>query len=305
MMGASTRPRRWRSCVSGKTGERRRETLASSWRPTTAGTTTPASARGRTRCIAGGLVETLTLARPRRDGRRDRQDRATRRSARSRPASPSARRWRRRSRESRDRRPLPDRACRQLPDHRRRGRRRGGGFDHLVRPARRPQHARDLALRLSRRHGAGDRARPLLAADGSTRFPGFQAIDPARCMLVDARDLDPDEKALLEELPVIRAEVREAADKVARAEGRRRRAHASAYRPRRPRSRRAAGEPLRARRAARSPTQVREAASGMARSVPIVGLTISAYDPAFDAKGEVPPAVGQLLVDFLAALERI
>jgi arginase len=43
----------------------------------------------------------------------------------------------------------------------------------------------------------------------------------------------------------------------------------------------------------------------MARSVPIVGLTLSAYDPAFDAKGEVPPAVGRLMVDFLAALERI
>ena len=39
--------------------------------------------------------------------------------------------------------------------------------------------------------------------------------------------------------------------------------------------------------------------------VPIVGLTLSAYDPAFDAKGEVPPAVGRLLTDFLAAMERI
>ena len=57
--------------------------------------------------------------------------------------------------------------------------------------------------------------------------------------------------------------------------------------------------------AGRSPDAVREAASCMARSVPIVGLTISAYDPAFDAKGEVPPVVGRLMVDFLAALERI
>jgi arginase len=39
--------------------------------------------------------------------------------------------------------------------------------------------------------------------------------------------------------------------------------------------------------------------------VPIVGLTLSAYDPAYDAQGEVPPAVGRLMIDFLAALERI
>ena len=46
-------------------------------------------------------------------------------------------------------------------------------------------------------------------------IPGFHAVDPAKCMLVDARDLDPDEKVLLERLPVIRAEVGDAADKVA------------------------------------------------------------------------------------------
>jgi arginase len=39
--------------------------------------------------------------------------------------------------------------------------------------------------------------------------------------------------------------------------------------------------------------------------VPIVGLTLSAYDPAYDAQGEVPPVVGKLMVDILAALERI
>ena len=58
-------------------------------------------------------------------------------------------------------------------------------------------------------------------------------------------------------------------------------------------------------RAVRVRTQVRRRSAALARSVPIVGITISAYDPAFDAKGEVPPAVGSaLLVDFLAALER-
>ena len=47
-------------------------------------------------------------------------------------------------------------------------------------------------------------------------IPGFKAIDPARCMLVDARDLDPDEKELLETLPVIRAECPDGAGAVGR-----------------------------------------------------------------------------------------
>jgi arginase len=34
-------------------------------------------------------------------------------------------------------------------------------------------------------------------------------------------------------------------------------------------------------------------------------VTVSAYDPAFDPKGEVPPVTGYLLVDLVAALERI
>lgn len=135
-------------------------------------------------------------------------------------------------------------------------------------------------------------------------IPGFRPVDPAKCMLVDARDLDPDEKELLAGLPVIRAEVGDAADKVARlkqADVRRTHLHidldvhdADALQVNRYAT---PGGP--------DPALVREAAACMARSVPIVGLTISAYDPAFDAKGEVPPAVGRLLVDFLAAMERI
>ena len=117
-------------------------------------------------------------------------------------------------------------------------------------------------------------------------IPGFHAIDPAKCMLVDARDLDPDEKALLEKLPVIRAGVGEAADKVVglrEAGARRTHLHIDldVHDP----------DWLQVNRYAQSggpkPDAVREAAGCMARSVPIVGLTISAYDPAFDAKGEV------------------
>ena len=135
-------------------------------------------------------------------------------------------------------------------------------------------------------------------------IPGFQPVDPAKCMLVDARDLDPDEKALLDQLPIIRAEVGEAADKVVGLkETGVRRTHLhidlDVHDP----------DELQVNRYARpggpQPDALREAASCMARSAPIVGLTLSAYDPAYDAKGEVPPAVGRLMVDFLAALERI
>jgi arginase len=135
-------------------------------------------------------------------------------------------------------------------------------------------------------------------------IPGFQPVDPSRCMLVDARDLDPDEKVLLDRLPIIRAEVSEAADKVVGlTEAGVRRTHLhidlDVHDP----------DELQVNRYARpggpQPDALRDAASCMARSAPIVGLTLSAYDPAFDAKGDVPPAVGRLLVDFLAALERI
>ena len=46
--------------------------------------------------------------------------------------------------------------------------------------------------------------RPMAAA-----IPGFQAIDPARCMLVDARDLDPDETLLLGQLPISHVPMRQ------------------------------------------------------------------------------------------------
>lgn len=135
-------------------------------------------------------------------------------------------------------------------------------------------------------------------------IPGFRPIDPARCMLVDARDLDPGERQLLEKLPVIRSEVGAAARQVlALKEAGVRRTHLhvdlDVHDP----------DALQVNRYAEpggpEPDALRAAATGMARSVPLVGLTISAYDPAFDAKGEVPPAVGRLLVDILAAMERI
>ncbi len=135
-------------------------------------------------------------------------------------------------------------------------------------------------------------------------IPGFHAIDPKRCMLVDARDLDPDETALLATLPVVRAECSEAAAKVGElkaAGARRTHLHIDldVHDPAELQVNRytAEGGP--------SVEDVREAVCGIGRSVPIVGVTISAYDPVFDAKSDAPPVVGALLIELLAALERI
>ncbi|MGX9118424.1 arginase family protein [Mesorhizobium sp. BHbsci] len=141
--------------------------------------------------------------------------------------------------------------------------------------------------------------RPMTSA-----IPGFQAIDPSRCMLVDARDVDPDERRLLETLPIIRAQWADALDNV----GKLKAAGAAqvhlhldldVHDP----------DVLQVNRYARpggpNPEQLRQLVCGLAKSIPIVGVTLSAYDPAFDAKAEVPPVVGQLLGDFLAALARI
>jgi arginase len=141
--------------------------------------------------------------------------------------------------------------------------------------------------------------RPMTAA-----IEGFKPIDPSRCLLVDARDLDADEKRLLESLPIVRAECGEALGKIGKLrEAGATRAHLhldlDVHDPHTLQVNRYAqpGGP--------TPAQLRHMVCGMARSIPIVGLTIAAYDPAFDPQAEVPPLVGQLLTDLLAALERI
>jgi arginase len=141
--------------------------------------------------------------------------------------------------------------------------------------------------------------RPMTAA-----IPGFLAIDPSRCMLVDARDLDPDEKRLLDRLPIIRAQCADALDKVEKLKAAgAARAHLhldlDVQDP----------DVLQVNRYAQpggpSPDQLRQLVCGLARSIPIIGVTVSAYDPAFDPKADVPPVVGELIADFLAAIERI
>jgi arginase len=139
--------------------------------------------------------------------------------------------------------------------------------------------------------------RPMASA-----IPGFKPIDPSRCVLVNARDLDPAEKQLLQTLPVIRTEcpgVGQATEKLKAAGAGRVHMHIDldVHDP----------EDLQANRyvtpGGPSPEQLRDAACAVALAMPIVGITISAYDPAFDAKTDVPPLVGQLLNDLIATIE--
>jgi arginase len=134
------------------------------------------------------------------------------------------------------------------------------------------------------------------------RIPGFQAIDPSRCMLVDARDLDPDEKTLLAGLPVIHTTCHEAPGKVSRllaAGAHRTHLHLDLdiHDPAKLRVNRYAtpGGP--------APDGVRETVRTLAQSLPLSGITISAYDPTCDPEARVPAAVSRLLTEFVAGLE--
>jgi arginase len=133
---------------------------------------------------------------------------------------------------------------------------------------------------------------------------GFRPVDPTRCVLVDARDLDPEERKLLESLPVIRAQCANAVERARQLPAigaKRTHLHLDldVHDPDRLQVNRYAtpGGP--------DPDELREAVCSIGRLLPITGVTVSAFDPAFDPKGEVPPVVGHLLVDFIAALERI
>lgn len=139
--------------------------------------------------------------------------------------------------------------------------------------------------------------RPMAAA-----IPGFRPIDPARCVLLNARDLDPAEEKLLKTLPVIRMEcpgVAQATEKLKAAGANSVHMHLDldVHDPKALQANRyvTSGGP--------NPEQLRDAACAMALAVPVVGITVSAYDPAFDAQADVPPLVGQLLNHLLATIE--
>ncbi|RWA67075.1 arginase family protein [Mesorhizobium sp.] len=136
----------------------------------------------------------------------------------------------------------------------------------------------------------------------AAQIPGFKPIDPARCVLVNARDLDPAEQGLLETLPIIRTECPDwagAAEKLKAAGAERIHMHIDLdiHDP----------EELQANRyttpGGPAPDEVRAAVCGLAGPLTVAGLTISAYDPAFDPKGDVPPLVGELVVDLLSTME--
>ncbi|RRH93766.1 arginase family protein [Mesorhizobium tamadayense] len=136
----------------------------------------------------------------------------------------------------------------------------------------------------------------------AAQVPGFKAIDPARCVLVNARDLDPAEKELLEKLPIIRTECPDwagAAAKLKATGAERIHMHVDldVHDPEKLQANRytTPGGPV--------PEQVRTAMCGLAGPLSIAGLTISAYDPGFDPKGDVPPLVGELVVELLSTME--
>jgi arginase len=140
--------------------------------------------------------------------------------------------------------------------------------------------------------------RPMTAA-----IPGFQAIDPARCVLVDARDLDPGERLLLDQLPISRVPCDKAIEQASAltVDGASRthlHLDLDVHDPSTLRANKYAtpGGP--------SPDQARTAVCGIARSMPLAGMTITAYDPTFDPDKKIPAAVKSLLVGFVAALEQ-
>ncbi|ODT27712.1 MAG: arginase [Kaistia sp. SCN 65-12] len=133
--------------------------------------------------------------------------------------------------------------------------------------------------------------------------PGFAAIDPSRCLLVDARDLDAAEKAIVERLPILRAhcaDAPEVAERLVAGGARRTHLHldldvldpdvVQANRYTWP------GGP--------DPDRLRQAVSTLAGLLPVVGVTVSAYDPAYDPQGDIPPVVGKLLVEMLGTVEK-
>lgn len=136
----------------------------------------------------------------------------------------------------------------------------------------------------------------------SSAVPGFAAIEPARCLLIDARDLDAAEKQALGRLPVLRAQFTDAPAMATRlVNGGARRTHLhldlDVLNPDVVQVNRYTwpGGP--------DPEQLRRTATLLAQALPVRGITLSAYDPAFDPKGDVPPVVGRLLGELLEALE--
>ncbi len=130
---------------------------------------------------------------------------------------------------------------------------------------------------------------------------GFQAIAPKNCILVDARDLDASEKDLLARLPVMHtpcSEVTENAKRLAVSGVTRTHLHLDLD----------VHDPLSltvnryATPGGPDVELVRKSVCNLASILPISGMTISAYDPAFDTNRNVPAVVKELLIKLLPAL---
>ncbi|MBC8038047.1 MAG: arginase family protein, partial [Rhizobiales bacterium] len=108
-------------------------------------------------------------------------------------------------------------------------------------------------------------------------IPGFNAIDPARCLLADARDLDPAEKMLLKRLPITHVRWEDAFETAKKLKASRTHLHLDldVHDP----------SALQANRYAEpggpSPAQLRQTVCNIATTVPLTGVTITAYDPAY------------------------
>lgn len=137
--------------------------------------------------------------------------------------------------------------------------------------------------------------KPMAAA-----IPGFRPIRQSRCILFDARDLDPDEKALLARLSVWHILIDRALEQtekmiVSRAERLHVHLDLDVHDPALLAVNRysAAGGP--------NPEEVRKALAELFQVAPVSGLTISAYDPAVDPTRKSPAAVLGLLTKCLSA----
>jgi arginase len=127
-------------------------------------------------------------------------------------------------------------------------------------------------------------------------IPGFRPIDPARIVLVDARDLDSAEHELLARLPIRHVTCEDLVSLSPFDPGP---THLhidlDVHDPAELRVNRYAtpGGP--------SPDTLRSVAMHVARRTRLSGLTISAYDPASDAEGLVAKLVGALVLSILDA----
>lgn len=139
--------------------------------------------------------------------------------------------------------------------------------------------------------------RPMTAA-----IPGFRPIEADRCLLVDARDLDLDEATLLEGFPIRHVSCDEAlgqARGLAATGVIRTHLHLDLdiHDP----------SMLPVNRYAKpggpGPDELRLIIRETAQSLPLSGMTITAYDPEVDPEARVPSTVTKLLADLLPALE--